>query len=493
MKLCCTRPPMLYLCITLWMLTFINCIYIFIQVLIPQCITGYYPSRPGMSQPQIQVKLVETSEHTIFSRIRFPIRKNALLHGKVFSPTSSKKKFILGIPSMARPETEYLNTTLQNLLSSLSHSELKLIFIVVFLADKEKKVRIDRGKRIYGYLKKHVDSGLIQIIHSPDNIYPFLNYSNIRPTFQDTPGQIEWRSKICLDFSFLMSYCSELSGATYFMHLEDDVVPLKGFINATMDFIDSQNSSEWTSLQLSDYTSIGRLYKTSDLHKLVDFILIFYTKMPVDWLMAEYDRLQVPDNLEIHKINKSLFTHSGKVSSKELFLKKEAMEANKKYDKLKGENPSAVTLLTNMRQYQYFALNNSYFPSSLYFWCIPFHGGSIDIIFNEPQEISSVSIVSGLEKSDGRPEGSDAIKDAWLKVSPRMIELHPKSGIASCINYEDVSHITEPKVHISFDKEKTQKYQCIRLQLGEFQTPYESWLVIKLIRIVLVPSETNIN
>jgi len=39
--------------------------------------------------------------------------------------------------------------------------------------------------------------------------------------------------------------------------------------------------------------SIGRLYKDHDLGKLVDLILIAYTKQPVDFIMHHFDVLQV--------------------------------------------------------------------------------------------------------------------------------------------------------------------------------------------------------
>ena len=41
------------------------------------------------------------------------------------------------------------------------------------------------------------------------------------------------------------------------------------------------------------WLSIGRLYKDHDLAKLVDLILIAYTKQPVDFVMHHFDVLQV--------------------------------------------------------------------------------------------------------------------------------------------------------------------------------------------------------
>jgi hypothetical protein len=41
------------------------------------------------------------------------------------------------------------------------------------------------------------------------------------------------------------------------------------------------------------WLSIGRLYKDQDLTKLVDLILIAYTKQPVDFVMHHFDVIQV--------------------------------------------------------------------------------------------------------------------------------------------------------------------------------------------------------
>ena len=41
------------------------------------------------------------------------------------------------------------------------------------------------------------------------------------------------------------------------------------------------------------WLSIGRLYKDKDLAKLVDLILIAYTKQPVDFVLHYFDVIQV--------------------------------------------------------------------------------------------------------------------------------------------------------------------------------------------------------
>ena len=47
-----------------------------------------------------------------------------------------------------------------------------------------------------------------------------------------------------------------------------------------MSFVDEQSqfNPHWSSLSFSQHLSIGRLYRTQDLNKLVDLILIAYNR-----------------------------------------------------------------------------------------------------------------------------------------------------------------------------------------------------------------------
>ena len=44
-----------------------------------------------------------------------------------------------------------------------------------------------------------------------------------RRTYDLKPGMVRWRTKLVLDFAYLLSYCQSLS--RFFLLLEDDVVP----------------------------------------------------------------------------------------------------------------------------------------------------------------------------------------------------------------------------------------------------------------------------
>ena len=72
----------------------------------------------------------------------------------------------------------------------------------------------------------------------------------------------------------------------FFMNLEDDIVPVNHFVREALAYVRQREEAkeDWSSLQFSNYLSIGRLYRSTDLGRLVDLILISYTRMPVDFI-----------------------------------------------------------------------------------------------------------------------------------------------------------------------------------------------------------------
>ena len=69
------------------------------------------------------------------------------------------------------------------------------------------------------------------------------------------------------------------------MNLEDDIVPIPHFVRETFAYKEQVDEEDWSSLQFSNYLSIGRFYRCSDIPHLVDLILISYTRQPVDFIV----------------------------------------------------------------------------------------------------------------------------------------------------------------------------------------------------------------
>jgi hypothetical protein len=100
-----------------------------------------------------------------------------------------------------------------------------------------------------------VFTGEMQLVSPPHNIYPEVNYNNMHRTYKLSASMTRWRTKLVLDFSYLFSYCEALS--TFFVLLEDDIVPEENFVAKTLDFVKDNADKHWISLIVSEFLSIG--------------------------------------------------------------------------------------------------------------------------------------------------------------------------------------------------------------------------------------------
>uniref|UniRef100_A0A183EWE0 CCR4-NOT transcription complex subunit 11 n=1 Tax=Gongylonema pulchrum TaxID=637853 RepID=A0A183EWE0_9BILA len=67
--------------------------------------------------------------------------------------------------------------------------------------------------------------------------------------------------------------------------LEDDVISKAGFIKRVKEFIAENEAEDWLMLEFSSLGFIGKLFRSSDLTLLTQFIALFYQVKPVDWLL----------------------------------------------------------------------------------------------------------------------------------------------------------------------------------------------------------------
>jgi alpha-1,3-mannosylglycoprotein beta-1,4-N-acetylglucosaminyltransferase A/B len=70
--------------------------------------------------------------------------------------------------------------------------------------------------------------------------------------------------------------------------LEDDVIAKPGYIDRIHEFIREKSDVHlpvWLMLEFSSLGFIGKLFKTSDIRLITQFILMFHRDKPVDWLL----------------------------------------------------------------------------------------------------------------------------------------------------------------------------------------------------------------
>ena len=134
-----------------------------------------------------------------------------------------------------------------------------------------------------------------------------------------------WKSKQNLDYSYLMMYSA--GRGEYYLQLEDDVVAEKNYIDKINNFIEKCSNSEWFMLQFSSLGFIGKLFRKSSLHTMVNFFLIYFRDLPCDYFLlyamktrvCPFDRPGSECPLNIKKLAPSLvpslFLHEGLQSS----------------------------------------------------------------------------------------------------------------------------------------------------------------------------------
>lgn len=194
----------------------------------------------------------------------------------------SNSSFILGIPTVKRDKQSYLIETIKSLLDNLNGDEIDQLLIVIFIAEpfdiEYVRTTAHELEKLY---EKHIDNGLIEIISPPAEFYP--DFRELKPSLNDDPARVKWRTKQNYDFTYLMMYCSRRG--KYYIQLEDDVVTKPGYITIMEHFIKQQLNQDWFMLEYSALGFIGKMFHTRDLDSLVNFFLIFSADKPIDWLL----------------------------------------------------------------------------------------------------------------------------------------------------------------------------------------------------------------
>ena len=425
-------------------------------------------------------------------------------------------KLTIGIASMSRKINtiqDYLMITLNKLFEYLNESEKPFVRIIVLLTDNDTQIIQQRSNKLLKNFGNEIKDGILHVIHPSANIYPKFKNNALKASGQHLPygnslKRSNWQAKLSLDFGFLFSYCSQLQ-SDYFLNLEDDVIPINStFLNDMLTYVEDQNVRNpfWNSLIFSDWLSIGRLYRTHDLKKLVDMILISYEKQPVDFIMHHFELIQMADKFQEFRRKPGLFKHIGDVSTI-VDNNNEQQKRNEKANQLKSENPSAV-LTTNISQWQGYSINNAYFPSNTshsYFWGRRFmEGDVIDVTLDKVSDIKSIRMLTGFGKNHDRA-GEDRLIKGKILVGEEPILLEngkrkertqPTNTKQSCVkfhklkeqkNYSDIGMIEYNPA--SKDPRKALKnVKCVRFRISKGQS---DWLVVRLIHIKTNPTSKN--
>jgi len=218
----------------------------------------------------------------------------------------------IGVPSIRRVNgPAYLLETLASLKEHTTASEKSEVSVVVFLAEADAEYN---NETITAILKQHsddIESGFITIIQVSSSYYPQL--SNLKRNFGDAPDRVQWRAKQVADYSLLFMYSINIS--EYYIQLEDDVHSAIGFVKSIRRYVSEQNRNhpQWAVLEFSVLGFIGKLFRSSDLERLAEFMMLFYVEQPIDWLFEYFKLAMIQNKTFLRK--PTVFQHFGTKSS----------------------------------------------------------------------------------------------------------------------------------------------------------------------------------
>jgi len=218
----------------------------------------------------------------------------------------------IGISSIRRVNgPAYLLETLSSLSEHTTATEKDEVSVVVFLADFDAEYNNESVAAILKQHREDIASGFISLVQVSSSYYPQM--TRLKRNFGDAPDRVQWRAKQIADFSFLFMYSVNISD--HYIQLEDDVHSALGFVKSIRHYVGEQNRvhPDWGVLEFSELGFIGKLFRSSDLRRLAEFMMMFYVEQPVDWLFRYFKSAMNQQQTYLRK--PTVFQHFGVRSS----------------------------------------------------------------------------------------------------------------------------------------------------------------------------------
>ncbi|EJW83186.1 MGAT4B protein [Wuchereria bancrofti] len=407
---------------------------------------------------------------------------NHALHPALIYPNNfsrmTKTDLVIGIPTVARLNQSYLIPTLQSLIGGMASSEIKMVTIIVLISDSKgpnSSFVKYQCTSLQSEFPFELNSGLLTVIVPPNEWYSDL-YS-VTPTFNDSPERMYWRTKQNLDYMYLMLYSQQRG--EYYLQLEDDVLAKPGYVSRIKKFIDGRMTDDWLMLEFSSLGFIGKLFRTSDLTLLLQFIAMFHKQKPVDWLLdllfvnrychPEKSAKHCAEITKQHRIRHrpSLFQHIGVHSSlagKVQKLREKDFGKAQLYIPHRDNPPAKIT--TTLKTYMLFDIENAYTGNN-YYWA--FAPVAQDYILFE---FYSAIAVIGIVIRTGNPEHQYDILDENAEVLLRKVNED---------NFTSIARFNE-RGTIRVDFAKSVSVTSLKIEIHEASS---NWLIINEMHIIV--------
>ncbi|XP_066482353.1 alpha-1,6-mannosyl-glycoprotein 4-beta-N-acetylglucosaminyltransferase-like [Tiliqua scincoides] len=376
-----------------------------------------------------------------------------------------KKVLTVGLCSIKRKRENYLLKTLRSIFKQSTEDELSKMVVVVHLADVDQEWNTQVAASVARNFAPQLLLGRLMVIHAPSEYYPPLE--GLKRNYNDAEDRVRFRSKQNVDYAYLMNFAANLS--TYYLMIEDDVLCSKSFFTAIMNAVASRKGSYWVMLEFSKLGYIGKLYHSSDLPMLVQFLILFYQEMPCDWLLGHF-RLLLTQN-EVIRFKPSLFQHIGLYSSFRGTSNKLKDDDFQEDPFSFPDNPPA-DIITDINTFRNYQPQNAYSNTKDYFWGeAPTAGNSFTLVFKQAAHISHIQIHTGVEH---HPE--DYLRAGLVQLGTQKISNGKDCATYTTIGIFERGHFDRQDLENSTGSAP----ECVRILVTVGQ---REWLIISSISI----------
>ncbi|XP_067387873.1 alpha-1,6-mannosyl-glycoprotein 4-beta-N-acetylglucosaminyltransferase-like [Emydura macquarii macquarii] len=386
-------------------------------------------------------------------------------------PPARKKFLTVGLSSVKRKRGNYLLDTLKSIFQQSTHEELKEMVVVVHLADPDSEWNARVVEDISTRFTHHLLLGQLLVIHAPPDSYPPLE--GLKRNYNDAEDRVQFRSKQNVDYAYLFRFAANLS--SYYLMIEDDVQCSRSFFTAIRKAVASREGSYWVTLEFSKLGYIGKLYHSSDLPQLAQFLLLFYQEMPCDWLLGHF-RLLLTQK-EVIRFKPSLFQHVGLYSSFQGTVNR-LRDNDFEADALDlPDNPPAA-MFTDIETFEDYLPSNAYSTVQEYFWGkAPSAGSHFTIMFHQPAWISRLQIHTG----------SAERQSDYLHAGEVTLGSQRRRDGKGCVTYISVGAFEQGHFERrSLENSLASAPQCVQIRVTESQ---KEWLIIRSISIWTKPND----
>ncbi|XP_061468759.1 alpha-1,3-mannosyl-glycoprotein 4-beta-N-acetylglucosaminyltransferase C-like [Rhineura floridana] len=375
-----------------------------------------------------------------------------------------KKRFLtIGISSVHNEKEQHLLGTIESIFSHCLPEELKLITVVIYLADNSSKLNEQSLKKIEAQFSVHINAGRLLVIQSSLASYPPLH-----PLKMDVLGceKGKYKTKQNVDYAYLVNFCANLS--QYYLMLENDIVCATGFVSVIQSYVRTLKQS-WTTIAFSRLGCIGKLYHSSDLTKLGRFLLMFYDEIPGDWLQTFFHKAKAQE--EAIFFHPSLFQHIGKVSS---FHNVEGQRIHPEFEEDAGDfgDFPTASCFTNIPIYANYIPANVCPPGKGVFWGKNVTSKSFfTIVFAHPIVPQKIQIYTG-----SAVYNTDILCYGYVEKGSLKIHIR---GHQTCLTFKRIGDFKNGLFKME-DKSNNDDIECLRIQAT---APQKHWLRIRRISI----------